>query len=160
MTAVSKPANFGEVTTRVRNNLSYFRTNYALLTVSVTALVMVMNPWSLIVLAFLAAIWFYFYIVKTTPLVLGGREFSDREKFLLLSGTSLFTVFFLTSVGATIFYAIGLSIIMIGMHASLRIPDDTTLFAEEVATEGGSLTGLLNMFKPRNAIAQYAAAGV
>lgn len=160
VTAVSKPANLGELTGRVRNNVTYFRTNYAIVTGGVTALVMLMNPWSLIVLAILAGLWFWAYIIKTTPLVLGGRQFSDREKFLLLAGSSIFTIFFLTSVGATIFYALGLSMIMIGAHAALRVPDDATLFADEAAGEGGSLTGLLNMFKPRNALAQYAAVGV
>jgi len=48
------------------------------------------------VLAVLASLWFYMYIIKTTPFVLGGREFSDREKFLLLAGSSLFVIFFLT----------------------------------------------------------------
>lgn len=33
-----------------------------------------MNPWSLIVLAVLALLWGYAYVVRTTPLVLGGRE--------------------------------------------------------------------------------------
>jgi hypothetical protein len=160
ITAVSKPANLGEVTGRVRKNISYFRTNYAIATVGTTALVMLMNPWSLIVLAILAAVWFYAYIMKTTPLVLGGRQLSDKEKFLVLSGGSLFTVFFLTSVGSTIFYALGLSMIMIGIHASLRMPDDATLFADEVPGEEGTLTGLLSMFKPRNALAQYAASAV
>ena len=36
--------------------------------------VMFMNPWSLIVLAVLALLWGYAYMVRTTPLVLGGRE--------------------------------------------------------------------------------------
>lgn len=36
--------------------------------------VMFMNPWSLIVLAVLALLWGYAYVVRTTPLVMGGRE--------------------------------------------------------------------------------------
>ena len=64
---------------RLRKNVSYFRTNYAMLTISITALVMLMNPWSLIVLAVLAAAWFYMYIIKTTPLVLGGPSWGARE---------------------------------------------------------------------------------
>lgn len=47
---------------------------------------------------------------------------SDREKFLGLSGLSLVVVFFLTSVGATLFYALGLSMLVIGAHAALRVP--------------------------------------
>jgi hypothetical protein len=149
MSMMSKPTNFNDILSRLKNNMSYFKTNYAILAVGTTALVMLMNPWSLIVLAFLALLWFYMYVIKTSALVIGGREFSDREKFWLMSGTSLFVIFFLTSVGSTIFYALGLSMIMIGAHAALRIPDDTTLFAEEVPQEGGSLTGLLSMFRPK-----------
>jgi hypothetical protein len=92
----SRPPAAAEVPGRLRKNVSYFRTNYALLTISTTALVMLMNPWSLIVLAVLAAAWFYMYIIKTTPLVLGGREFGDREKFMLMAGASVFTIFFIT----------------------------------------------------------------
>lgn len=157
--AISRPADMSELTTRLRKNASYFRTNYALTAAGTTALVMLLNPWSIIVLAILGAVWFYLYIIKTTPLVLGGREFSDKEKFALLAGGSLFTVFFLTSVGATIFYALGLSAIMVAAHAAMRAPDDTTLFEDEVPGENGSLAGLLSMFKPRNAVAAYAAAG-
>ena len=42
----------------------------------------------------------------------------------------------------------------------MRIPDDATLFADEVPGEGSSLTSLLSMFKPRNSLATYAAAAV
>jgi hypothetical protein len=151
MSMVSKPANTNEVLSRVKNNVSYFKTNYSMLAVGTTALVMLMNPWSLMVLAFLALGWFYVYVLKTSStLVIGGREFSDRESFWLMSGASLFVIFFLTSVGATIFYALGLSMIMVGAHASLRIPDDTTLFEDEVPQDGqGSLSGILSMFRQK-----------
>eukprot|EP00890_Picochlorum_soloecismus_P006047 jgi/Picsp_1/6443/NSC_03790-R1_protein len=155
MTAISKPQTFNELMSRLRNNASYFKQNYAILAVGTTAMVMLMNPWSLIVLAFLALVWFYMYIIKTSALAIGGREFSEREKFWLLSGSSLFVIFFLTSVGATIFYSLGLSMIMIGAHAALRMPDDTTLFADEVPTESGSLTGLLSMFRSKNTLSEF-----
>lgn len=31
-------------------------------------------------------------------------------------------IFFLTSVGATLFYALGLSMLLIGAHAAMRVP--------------------------------------
>lgn len=68
--------------------------------------------------------------------------------------------FHIRSVGATIFYALGLATLMIGAHASFRVPDDATLFADEIPGENGSLTGLLSMFKPRNGLAGYAASAV
>ena len=54
--------------------MSYFRVNYAIATVGTTSLVLFMNPLSLVVLAFLALMWAYFYILKSGPVVLGGRE--------------------------------------------------------------------------------------
>lgn len=41
---------------------------------------------------------------------------------MALSGTSLVVIFFLTSVGATLFYALGLSMLLIGAHAAMRVP--------------------------------------
>ena len=154
MSMVSKPRDTNEVLSRVKNNVSYFKTNYAILAVGTTAAVMLMNPWSLMIMAFLALGWFYVYVLKSTAsVVIGGREFSERETFLAMSGGSLFVIFFLTSVGATIFYALGLSMILIGAHATMRIPDDATLFSEEVPQEGqGSLAGLLSMFRPKTTL--------
>jgi hypothetical protein len=85
-----------QATSRIRRNIAYYKINYGIFTVATTALVLLMNPWSLMVLAGLAAVWFYMYIIKTTPLVLGNRELSEREKFLLLSGISLVVIFFVT----------------------------------------------------------------
>eukprot|EP00889_Picochlorum_renovo_P002143 jgi/Picre1/29173/NNA_004566.t1 len=88
------------------------------------------------------------YVIKTSALVIGGREFSDREKFWLMSGGS-FCDFLPDKCWGTIFYSLGLSMVMIAAHASMRIPDDTTLFEEQVPDEASSLTGLLSMFRPK-----------
>eukprot|EP00887_Chlorella_sp_A99_P007819 scaffold20.g7819.t1 len=144
--SIGKPANMAEATGRMRKNVAYFKTNYAIVTVGTTALVMFLNPWSIIVLACLALVWFWAYIIKTGPLVLGGRELSERERFLALSGGSLVVIFFLTSVGATLFYALGLSMLLIGAHAALRVPDD--LFLDEAPESGGFLS-LLTGGAPR-----------
>ena len=63
-----------QATGRMRKNVAYFKVNYGIVAVSTTALVMFMNPWSLIVLAVLALLWGYAYVVRTTPLVINGRE--------------------------------------------------------------------------------------
>lgn len=149
----SKPANMAEATGRLRQNVNYFRTNYLIMATGTTALVMFMNPWSLIVLAFLAVIWFYMYIIKTTPLVIGGREFGDREKFMMMAGGSLVVIFFLTSVGSIIFYALGLSMLVIGGHAMLHQPDD--LFIDEVPAQNGG--GLFSFFNRSASQAAYQA---
>ncbi|KAL4419501.1 hypothetical protein ABPG77_002287 [Micractinium sp. CCAP 211/92] len=151
-TAFAKPAGMAEATGRLRKNVAYFKVNYGIVAVGTTALVMFMNPWSLIVLAVLALVWGYSYIVRTTPFVVGGRELSDREKFLALSGFSLVVIFFLTSVGSTLFYALGLSMLLIGAHAALRVPDD--LFLDEAPEQqgGGFLSLLTGGSKPVAAV--------
>jgi hypothetical protein len=63
-----------QATGRLRKNVSYFRVNYMITSVATTSLVLFMNPSSLIVLALLSLVWSYFYLVRTTPVVLGGRE--------------------------------------------------------------------------------------
>lgn len=136
-----KFANAAEASGRLRKNLSYFRVNYMIATVATTSLVLFLNPWSLIVLAGLMLVWSYFYIIKSGPLVLGGRELSDREKFMGLSGISLITIFFLTNVGAVIFYALGLSFLLVAIHGVFYTPDD--LFLDEPQANNGGFLSLL-----------------
>jgi hypothetical protein len=51
--------------------------------------------------------WAYLYLVRNDqPLVINGRTLTEREKFYLSSGISLVVVFFLTSVGSLLFYAL------------------------------------------------------
>lgn len=77
---------------------------------------------------------------------------SDREKFMSLSAFSLVVIFFLTSVGSTLFYALGLSLLLISAHAALHVPDD--LFLDEVPEQqsGGFLSLLTGGSKPAAAV--------
>lgn len=156
--SISKPTDATDLTNRLRKNANYFRTNYLIAAVGTTSLVLFLNPWSIIVLAGLAMIWFYAYILRTGPLVIGGRELSEREKFLALAGSSLVTIFFLTSVGSILFYALGLSMLLIGAHAALRQPDDATLFLDEVPENRP--TGFLSMLTGGGSRAVAVASGV
>lgn len=92
-------------------------------------------------------------LVQVGPLHLGGRELSEREKFLLLSGSSLVVIFFLTSVGSVLFYALGLSMLLIGVHAALRVPDDLFLDEGPEAQSGGFLSLLTGGGQPRVPVA-------
>ena len=67
---------------------------------------------------------------------------SDREKFLALSGVSLLVIFFLTSVGATLFYALGLSMLLVGTHAALRVPGARPRTWVQGGGEGVLLAGM------------------
>lgn len=137
-----RPDPFFQALGRLRKNFAYFRVNYGIVGVGTTALVMLLHPWSIVVLAMLASVWFYAYLVRSTPLSFNGRELTEREKFLSLSIASLVVVFLLTSVGTVLFYALGLSALVIGLHGALHVPDD--LFLDEVPDT--QAPGLLSMF--------------
>lgn len=118
--------------------------NYLILVLVTLVVTFLAHPSSLLVVALLLAGWGYVFIIRTSPLVIGGRTLSDREKLLGMAATSFITVFFLTNVGAVLFSAISISLALIAAHGATRVPDD--LFLEEQdtsATGGGLLGGLL-----------------
>lgn len=138
----AKPANISEATGRLRKNAGYFKVNYALFIIATTAMCFLASPSALIVLGFLAAMWFVLLVLRPGPITIGGRTFGEREKFFGLLGFSLVVAFFLSSIGEVLFYALGLSILCIIAHGAFRVPDD--LFLDEPEA-GGSILSFLNM---------------
>lgn len=64
-----------QATGRLRKNALYFKVNYLVVIVTITAVTMALYPTSLIVLGCLALAWLYLFVVKQSPLVIGGRTF-------------------------------------------------------------------------------------
>jgi hypothetical protein len=64
-----------QATQSVRKNAAYFRINYLIIMLCVTFITLLVNPSSLIVLGFLTAGWSYLFVVRTSPIVIGGRTF-------------------------------------------------------------------------------------
>lgn len=140
-TALSKPENMGEALSRLKRNATYFRVNYLIIMLATTALTFVMNPMSLLVLAALLGGWIYVMFLRTSPLEIGGRTLSDREKLLGMSAVSFITIFFLTSVGAVFFSALSFSLAVIAAHGAFREPDN--LFVDEGPEQSQSFMGIL-----------------
>lgn len=140
--AFSKPNTIAEAAGRLRKNANYFKVNYLIIMLATTAATFLVHPSSLLVLGLLVAGWMYVFFMRTTPIVIGGRTLSDREKLLSMSAISFITVFFLTSVGAVLFSALSLSLAVIAAHGALREPDN--LFVDEGEMLGGQ--GLLSIF--------------
>lgn len=66
---------FLQATGRLRKNANYFKVNYLVVIVTITAVTMALYPTSLIVLGLLALAWLYLFVIKSSPLVIGGRTF-------------------------------------------------------------------------------------
>ncbi|WIA34058.1 hypothetical protein OEZ86_012436 [Tetradesmus obliquus] len=136
----SKPSSLQEAAGRLRKNAGYFKINYLIVIMMTVAVTFLTHPSSLLVLGFLAASWVYVFAIRQGPLVISGKELSEREKLLGMSGISFLVVFVLTSVANVLFSALTLSCVIIGLHGASRVPDD--LFLDE-ADSNQSLMSIL-----------------
>lgn len=136
----AKPESLSDATSRIRKNGAHFRLNYALLFTAVLALTLISNPVSLFLLCGLLAAWIFAYLIRTTPLILFNRTFSDREVLALMGLLSVFVIF-MTNVGSVLISAAMLGAGIICVHAAFRVPDDLFL-DDEVPATGGLLSFL------------------
>lgn len=118
---------------------------------------MAVNPAALAVVALLGACWAWLFGVRTAPLVVNGRQFSEREALVGAAAASAVVVFFLTSVGTVLFTALGISVAAIAAHGATRVPDE--LFTDEIEAGGaGGAGGLLGLLTGGGGAAVQAAA--
>lgn len=136
---LAKPESFSEAITRARKNWFYFRINYSIILTGVVALSLIFNPGALFFLLALLAGWVYLYLIRSEPLVINGRTFSERE---VLLGMSVFTIImiFMTSVGSILISALLIGGAICFAHGAYRVPDD--LFLDEQESAGGFLSFL------------------
>ncbi|XP_009597143.1 PRA1 family protein B4-like [Nicotiana tabacum] len=135
--AFSKPESVSDATLRIRKNYSYFRTNYLSLIAVVLAFSLITNPFSLILLTGLLAAWLFLYLFRPSdpPLVLFGRQFSERETLGVLI-VSTVVVIFLTSVGSVLVSALMVGLAIVCTHAAFRAPEDLFLDEQESPATG------------------------
>ncbi|XP_073311162.1 PRA1 family protein B4-like [Primulina huaijiensis] len=148
--AFSKPESVSEATLRIRKNYQYFRINYFTIITAVLAISLLTNPFSLIVLSGLLAGWMFLYLLRQAsdpPLVVLGRQFSDRETLFFLV-VSTVVVIFLTSVGSVLVSALLVGVAIVCAHGALRVPED--LFLDEQEQSAGA-SGFLSFFTAANA---------
>lgn len=126
---------------RVKQNVAYYKSNYGVLFIGFLIFSIVSNPVLLIVLSLLAGAWTYLLAMRPRqddgslyPVTVAGRTLSGFEQKASLTGLT-FIMLMITSLGSTIFWALGVSFVAVGLHAALH----TTEF-HEVDTEdfGGS----------------------
>ncbi|KAI4353461.1 hypothetical protein L6164_002410 [Bauhinia variegata] len=154
-TGFAKPESFSEATLRIRKNYSYFRVNYLAIVISILAVSLLTNPFSLIVLLGLLASWMFLYLFRPAdqPLVILGRTFSDFETLALLCGLTVFVVF-LTSVGSVLVSALMVGVAIVCVHGAFRVPED--LFLDE--QDASQATGFLSFLRGAAANAAVASA--
>ncbi|XP_047334678.1 PRA1 family protein B4-like [Impatiens glandulifera] len=141
--AISRPDSITDATQRIRKNYSYFRVNYFALIAIVLGISLLTNPFSLITLAGLLAAWIFLYLFRPSdqPLVVFGRNYSDKETLGLLIVASL-VVIFLTSVGSVLISALMVGLAIVCCHGAFRTPEDLFLDDQDTAASTGFLSFL------------------
>ncbi|XP_074280713.1 PRA1 family protein F2-like [Silene latifolia] len=124
--SLSFPPSFSVATSRATANLSYFRTNYALIILITLFLSLISHPISLIVFLIMFAAWLFLYFLRQTPLTLAGRVVDDNVVLVVLGvATVLFLLF--TDVTVNIVVGVAVGVVLVLVHAAIREIDDLHL---------------------------------
>ncbi|KAI3812619.1 hypothetical protein L1987_17330 [Smallanthus sonchifolius] len=136
-TAVTRPLTYADATRRIKQNLNYFRVNYAMMILLILFLSLIYQPISMITFLIVFVGWFFLYFFRDprSPVVIFSYVFDDR---VVLMALSLLTVFALacTDVGVILLVAIGVGAGVVVIHAGIRNTDDLFLDEQEVVTGG------------------------
>lgn len=121
--AFSVPSAAADVLLRLRSNLPYFRTNYAIAVLLLVFLGLLWRPVSLVVLLAMLAAWLFFYFLRDEPLVVMGRAVDDVAVLVPLSSVTLLALF-MTDVTVNLVGSLLVGAAAVVAHAALRRTDE------------------------------------
>ena len=116
---ISKPRNISVLLSRVYKNVFYFQNNYIFLFMGLLAYCLFTNPLLLVLLGAWCLLWWVVNYksvdgeIKCAGHILGVKEIVGISFFASLP------ILYLAGVGSMFFWLIGVTIVIVGMHASL-----------------------------------------
>ncbi|KAJ5195115.1 uncharacterized protein N7498_008553 [Penicillium cinerascens] len=127
---LSKPANFGEVQSRVNYNLGHFSSNYAVVFVMLSIYSLLTNPLLLFIIIFAAASVWGIGKLDGRDLDLGFRRFNTSQLYTGLLCVSVPLGFYASPI-ATALWLIGATGVTVFGHAALMDKPIENAFSEE-----------------------------
>ncbi|CAI9277784.1 unnamed protein product [Lactuca saligna] len=124
LTSFTLPLSFPELSLRFQKNLYTFRGNYAIISLLVFILTLILRPIAAIVFLFIIVGWIFLFFARDEPLIVFDFEFGDR---LVLISLIVITIVAVAVAGVwwNIFLSIVIAGLLVSLHAILRTPDDT-----------------------------------
>jgi hypothetical protein len=137
--SVGLPRGVSAAFSRIKTNIVYFQTNYAIVALIVLFLSLIQHPISLIVFTVLIFVWVFLYFLRDEPIKVFGYQIDDRT---VLGVLSVITVLLLFLTGATfnIIGALLVGAVLVLIHAAFRTTEDLFLDEEAAASETSGLT--------------------
>ena len=128
---LSKPANFGEVQSRVNYNLGYFASNYAVVALMLGLYSLLTNTWLLFDIIFVGISMWIIKKLNGRDLELGFARLTTSQLYtgVLIIGVP---VFIFSGPFATLLWLIGANGVTILGHASFMDKPIDQAFSEEV----------------------------
>ncbi|KAK9148936.1 hypothetical protein Scep_007693 [Stephania cephalantha] len=132
--ALGLPSGTGDAVSRIRTNLAYFRTNYAMIVLGIVFLSLLWHPISLIVFVVMMLAWLILYFLRDEPLVIFHRTINDRVVLVVLGVVTLVALL-LTHATTNILVSLAVGVVVVVVHAAVRRTED--LFVDEEAAAVG-----------------------
>lgn len=129
-TALSLPSNLSEVTTRLAQNLTHFRSNYTLVLLIVLFLSLIYHPVSIIVFLIIFAAWLVLYFSRDQPLEVFGFTIGDRVVMVILGLVTVLALV-LTHVWLNVVVSVVIGVALVSLHAVFRGTEDLVMDDQE-----------------------------
>ncbi|XP_050372105.1 PRA1 family protein D-like [Argentina anserina] len=130
LSALSLPPNSSESTTRLLQNLTHFRSNYAMAVLVVLFLSLVYHPLSLLVFLAVFAAWVLLYFSREDDLEVFGLPVPERVVMAVL-GVVTVVALVLTHVWLNVVVSGAVGVVLVGVHAVFRGTEDLVMEDKE-----------------------------
>ncbi|XP_051127854.1 PRA1 family protein D-like [Andrographis paniculata] len=124
ISALSIPVSLSEASFRITQNLRYFLPNYALLTLGIFLVSLIVRPLALIFFLFLFAAWIYLVFLRDEPLSVFDCFVDQKIVMGILAVITLLALFW-TKLWLRLFVCLIVGALVVLIHGALRAPEDS-----------------------------------